>query len=311
MLITLTFATPFTHKFRTLAIGSMTSLTTYSVKRTWHSLLNLAQIGWALLRGASLPTIQSRLYSLVYASSAVRNLRFFNYGYAPVAPDLCLADELFDEPFQASLYHHVLVAAQQQLGHVPRNIVEVACSRGGGLLYAAKLFPNVQPLIGIDLQPDAVAAAHAFYAADKRLHFVAASGHSLPLQAQSVDLLVCVEALMNLNRPRFLQESVRVLLPQGVLATTGSQLGNFDRARSELVTQAQHCGLAVVQMTDITANILAACQHDAPRRQKLIARAPWFTRHYLRDFLGIPGAKKFQAYQSGERCYYMAVLQRR
>jgi SAM-dependent methyltransferase len=273
-------------------------------------LLNLARIAWALLRGASLPTIQRDLYSLVYASSAVRHLRFFNYGYDPVAPDLCRSAELSDEPFQASLYHHVLVAAQQQLGRPPRNIVEAACSRGGGLLYAARLFPDVQSLIGMDLQPDAVAAAHTLCAADKRLSFVAASGHSMPLPAHCVDLLVCVEALMNLNRPRFLKESMRVLSPQGVLAATGSQLGNFDRARKELVAQAQQCGLEVAQMTDITANILAACQHDAPRRLELIARAPWFARRYLRDFLGIPGAKKFQAYQSGQRCYYMAVLQR-
>jgi len=262
------------------------------------------------MRGASLPTIQSRLYALVYGSTEVQNLRFFNYGYHPVAPDLRLPPELINEPFQATLYHQVLDAAQRQLGHSPKNMVEVACSRGGGLLYAAKFFPTMTTLVGIDLQPDAVAAAQGLRSAEKRLVFVVASGHSLPLKAQSVELLVCVEALMNLNRPLFLQESTRVLVPNGVLAATGSQLGSFERAQSELVVQAHVCGLKVQHKIDITSHIVAACQADAPRRLSLIAKAPWFTRRYLRDFLGIPGAQKFQAYQSGARCYYLAVLQR-
>lgn len=279
-------------------------------RHSWRNLLNLIQVGSALLRGASLPTIQSKLYSLVYGSATVSSLRFFNYGFHPVNPDVCLPTELIHEPFQVTLYHQVLTAALKQLGHPPHNVVEVACSRGGGLLYAAKFFPEATQLLGIDLQPDAVAAAQVLHSADQRLAFVAASGHNLPLPAESVALLVCVEALMNLNRPLFLQESARVLLPHGVLATTGSQLGSFERAQSELEAQAQGCGLMVSQMTDITAHIVAACELDAPRRLHLIAQAPWFARGYLRDFLGIPGTPKFQAYQSGARCYYLAVLQR-
>ena len=288
----------------------MTQIKKSAFSRTLRSLLTLAQVAGALLRGAPLPTIQSKLYALVYSSSAVHKLRFFNCGYHPLLPDLRLPTELIHEPFQAMLYHHVLAAAQNQLGHDPKNMVEVACSRGGGLLYAAKFFSEAMLLLGIDLQPDAVVAEQDLRSSDPRLFFLAASGHNLPLRAQSVGLLVCVEALMNLNRPLFLQESRRVLAPSGVLAATGSQLGSFERAQGELVAQSEVCGHKVCQMTDITSNIVAACEFDARRRLSLIAKAPWFARRYLRDFLGIPGAQKFQAYQSGARCYYLAVLQR-
>jgi len=277
--------------------------------RTLEALSNLAHIVFALLRGASLPAVQSRLYALVYGSHTVRNLRFFNYGYHPLAKDFDLPVELTGEPYQAMLYHRVFEAAQLQLGRVPKLILEVACSRGGGLLYASKFFPLAKALIGIDLQPDAIAAASDLRAADGRMLFLAASGHNLPLPSHSVDLLVCVEALMNLNRPLFLQESMRVLLPNGVLATTGSQAGSFDAAQHELKKQAQVCGLKLCQMLDITTHIVQACELDAPRRLILIAQAPWFARSYLRNFLGIPGSQKFQAYKGGDRCYFLAVLQ--
>ena len=280
------------------------------IARNSRSLLGFIRVAWAVLRGASLPTIQSKLYDLVYASPVVRDVRFFNYGYHPLAPDLHDMAGFLGEPFQTNLYHHVLMSARKQLGHVPRAMVEVACSRAGGLLYASRLFPEIEFLLGIDLQPDAVTAAKAMCLAESRLAFVAASGHSLPLRALSVNLLVCVEALMNLDRTRFLQEAVRVLLPKGVLATTGSHFGSFENAHSELVAQTQACGLILTQMIDITANIVAACEQDAPRRQQLVAKAPWFSRHYLRNFLGLPGGKKYLAYQSGERCYYLAVMQR-
>lgn len=260
--------------------------------------------GWrlalGLLRGTPVARLQRSFYAALYARLGDGPPRFMNYGLAPIAPEH--AQDI--EPFQASLARAVLLGGRAALAREPRVLADIACGRGGALALAASLFPAALP-IGIDAQPAALLVARRGGA-----RVAAADGLRLPLAGASIDLLVSIEAMMNLGRGRFLREAARVLTPGGVLAACGSFAGRPSTIVALLTREAAEAGLGVLRIRDLTPGIVAACEADAPRRAALLRSAPRLARRYLAGFAALPGSRIFRAYAEGRRCYYLAVLRR-
>ena len=281
-----------------------------ALRRVAGGLLALPRLLPVLWRRTPLGQMQREFYAVVYGLAGGR-ARFMNFGHAPVDPSMPVLPELAAEPFQASLYFEVLREGAAALGRAPALLAEAACGRGGGLRLAASLFPGAR-LAGFDLQPAALAVARFMLAdaAPGRAGFAAADGLRLPLPDGSVEMLVSVEAMMNLGRPSFMAEAARVLAPGGVLATSGSMLKTPAEAQAILAQDSAARGLELVVFRDLSPGVVAACRADAPRRARLTWIAPWPLRARFRDFAALPGTPTFEAYASGARTYYLAVMRR-
>ena len=253
-----------------------------------------------LLRGTALGLMQRRFYAALYAFVPDDGPRFMNFGLAPVDPDLAGATE----SLQATLAQAVLEAGHAALGRDPGLLVDVACGRGGALALAARRFPEAR-LLGIDQHGTALAVARR-----GRALVAAADGLALPLADGAADLVVSVEAMLNLGRGRFLAEAARVLSPGGVVAGCGSFNGPPSALVAHLEREARQAGLVLLRVRDLTQGVVQACREDAPRRRGLLRRAPWPLRSRLAGFAALPGSRTFRAYAEGARCYYLTILRR-
>jgi SAM-dependent methyltransferase len=252
--------------------------------------------------------IAKDLYALIYGNPAVRAVRFMNLGLYPL-PEGFLHDPAWSaESTQAGLYHRVLSEGAGLLGHPPGRLLEVACGRGGGTMYTQALFPGAR-LTVLDAQPDAVRAALEI-ADPARTNVLAGLGGALPFAASSFDMVISVEAMMNLGRDSFLAECARVLRPGGVVAVSGYQRCPGSELQDQLTRDAHAAGLELQACQDVTTAMLAACSVDAERREQALRGGPRLGLSYMRNFASLPDTPDYRSYAEGNRCYFLAVFMR-
>ncbi len=263
----------------------------------WRAVLGLLP---PLLRGEPLSRMQRHFYGALYAFTGNGGPRFVNFGFAPADP----AFAHHPEPFQATLAQSVIAAGRLALGRDPAVLLDVACGRGGALDLAGRAFPAAR-LIGLDQHLPAMQEVRRCGALA-----VVGDGLALPFRDGMADLVISVEAMLNLGRGLFLREASRVLAPGGVVAACGSFNGPPSAIAALLRHEAVDAGLVVVRMRDLTPGIVQSCTRDAARRRALMAAAPWPVRWRLRRFVAMPVSPTFRAYAEGRRCFYQVVLRR-
>jgi SAM-dependent methyltransferase len=246
------------------------------------------------------------LYALVYGNPAVRAVRFMNYGYLPLPEGFIHSPAWAAECAQAALYHLVFSEGVALLGYAPERLLEASCGRGGGTMYAQTLLPETR-LTMLDMQPDAVLAAREI-ANPARTEVLAALGGALPFAPASFDMVISVEAMMNLGREAFMAESFRVLRPGGVLSVSGYQDCPASELQNQLVRDAKTAGLEFHSCQDISFNILAACRADEKRREEALRRGPRIGLSYMRNFAALPGTSNYRLYAEGKRRYFTALF---
>lgn len=98
-----------------------------------------------------------------------------------------------------------------------KTILDAACGEGYGSCMLAEYADKV---VGIDISEDAVSNAMQKYSEQKNLSFKVGSIASLPLENQSIDVVISYETIEHVNaeiQEQFLLEIKRVLKPEGVL----------------------------------------------------------------------------------------------
>ena len=93
-----------------------------------------------------------------------------------------------------------------------KRVLDIACGEGYGAAALAKA--GAANVIGIDISPDICQHAQHKYGLDAR----PGDAQAIPLQDQSIDLIVSFETIEHVNDPAaFLDECARVLVPKGML----------------------------------------------------------------------------------------------
>ena len=111
-----------------------------------------------------------------------------------------------------------------------RRVVDVACGEGYG---SALLTPDAAEVIGVDIDPGAVAHAAARYRA-ANLRFAVGSATALPLAHAAVDAVVSFETIEHLPQQAqaaMIAEFARVLSPRGVLVLSSPNRSQYSDAR--------------------------------------------------------------------------------
>jgi SAM-dependent methyltransferase len=152
------------------------------------------------------------------------------------------------------------------------TVLDVACGAGGpALCLAAKTGTSV---IGIDVHEQAIAMGNAL-AARRALSHVAEfrvgdAAQPLPFSDSTFDAITCIDAINHLpDRPRVIQEWVRLLKPNGRLLFTDPLIVTAPLANAEIAVRSSggfhllvppgydeqvlvQCGLRVVVSEDVT-----------------------------------------------------------
>jgi SAM-dependent methyltransferase len=235
----------------------------------------MLRVGYNLLRRRH---VQRDVYALIYGAPEVHAFRFMNWGHWPLPEGFIHHPAWATEAAQAAMYHLVLSEGAALLGHAPERMLEVACGRAGGAMYAQALLPETR-LTLLDVQPDAVLAAREV-TDPARAEYLVGMGEHLPFRPASFDMVITVEALMNLGRRAFMAECATILRPGGVLSVCGFHDCPGEELPPHLIGDAAFAGLRYHDCRDITPAVLDACRRDQARREAalnllaLLSRAP-------------------------------------
>ena len=241
------------------------------------------------------------MYSLRWGD-AVTN----NYGFAPAETDE-------PERFQLQLYAELTKLIADSSGEfVAKNLLEISCGRGGGFCHLIGLLPVQSHAIGLDFSINAIRYCTHRYTDHPNVAFVCGHALRLPFRDMSFDVVVNVEAShVYRDDAAFLREVSQVLAPGGKFLYADYRRRYNVPTLERLARDTGFCGT----FHDITANVVAACQLDAGRRQALIrAAVPWYYRvlanERLKRYAAVPGTVNFERFRGGDRMYFMTCLTR-
>jgi ubiquinone/menaquinone biosynthesis C-methylase UbiE len=284
----------------------LTLMTSIEMHKTGKTLLVLiiglpALRQWGKIRWKDRPELYDLMYSLRWGD-AVTN----NYGFAPAETDK-------PERFQLQLYVELIKLFAASSGEfAAKDVLEISCGRGGGFCHLIGLLPVQSHAIGLDFSINAIRYCTYRYTDHPNVAFVCGHALRLPFRDMSFDVVVNVEAShVYRDDAAFLREVSRVLAPGGKFLYADYRRRYNVPTLERLARDTGFSGT----FHDITANVAAACQLDAGRRQALIrAAVPWYYRvlanERLKRYAAVPGTVNFERFRGGDRLYFMACLTR-
>ena len=250
-------------------------------------------------------------YEVLYRFSPVRNHRFFNGGYLPLASDMVPCPAVADEAPNAMMYHLLLRSMVSDLAPDPRAIVDVGCGQGGGLIYAHCLYPGAR-LAGTDRNGTVTRLARRNLAGVPGCEFAKGGGDDIAFGDARFDFVLSVGAPTYFGLPRFVAEAARICQPGGIIAFSGGyRQGDHAAIEAELRAAAEAEGLEFVRYANITPHTFAALEADIPRRIEKLRRVPWPFRLYGYKWADMPGSAEYEEYATGKRADFAAVMRKR
>jgi SAM-dependent methyltransferase len=239
-------------------------------------------------------------YDLAFRVAASWGVSCFNYGYAPLSPQVT-GSSAYREPHQLEMYRQAAQAVGTDLFR-GATVLEISCGLGGGLSFLSSTLGVGTP-IALDRALPGARSAHARF----QLPAVKADAISLPLADASVDIVLNVEASHVYFGDPFLREVHRVLKPGGSFALVDSRDLTPAAAEAYLREHLRPNGLDVKSFRDVTSNVVDSCVADSPRREALLRRMPFFLRPPLRPMLGVEGSSRYECFRSRKTTYFIST----
>lgn len=245
------------------------------------------------------------IYEMLARTLPVSEWQFMNYGYVPFPdePPLALeeADELHRYPLQ--LYHYLASRAD-----VPgKEMLEVGSGRGGGANYIARYLKPAK-MVGMDLAGNAVKFARNTFQ-QPNLEYVQGNAEALPFADRSFDVVINVESCHAYGSvPNFLREVHRVLRPGGTLVITDMRgAPGLELLRRQL----RDSGMAILEETDITRNVVEAIEAEEPVKKARIRKlVPQWLVGPFEEFAGVKNSAIHRDLSSRDLIYCRWKLQK-
>ncbi|MFM7488153.1 MAG: class I SAM-dependent methyltransferase [Cytophagales bacterium] len=244
-------------------------------------------------------------YELLAKFVPAEDWHFMNYGYEPNAEEASLQlKEKVLQRYPLQMYHYLAMKTPL----VNKDVLEVGSGRGGGAHYlAGAMSPN--SYVGLDLAQSAVDLANKIHQ-QPNLKFIQGSAEEIPLESNSVDVIVNVESSHCYGSvDMFLSEVKRVLKPKGYLLMVDfrNEVKNMERFQEQI----KNSGLKLVQEENISKNVMAAIEAENPVKVKRIEELiPKRWQKLFSDFAGVVGSRFYNTLKDGTRVYYRFVLQK-
>ncbi len=204
------------------------------------------------------PKAKRPIWNLFYTTLALSKkngqIQFMNYGYKMKTP-LALKEEDQNNLFRIQLYHRLV----EKINLDNKTLLEVGCGRGGGCSYYAR-YLNPTHVTGVDLSTLNIKICKQTHNKIKNLDFIVGDAENLPLQEDTVDVLINLESSHCYpNFPLFIQECHRVLKKDGHVCYADFILKEeLPKIRAAILES----GFKIIEEKDLTKNVLEAILED-------------------------------------------------
>lgn len=230
---------------------------------------------------------------------------FMNYGYHPFPTEkpLELPENELIHQYQIQLYHYLAVKTEIE----GKDVLEVGSGRGGGARYIAQ-YLKPKSMTGMDLASNAVEFCNKTHIAPN-LKYIAGNAENIPLQNASMDVVINVESCHAYGSvDKFLKEVKRVLKPGGYLVLT--DLRGIP-GMEILKTQLLNSGLKLVELDDITNNVVEAIElEDDMKWRRIKESIPKWLHAAFGEFGGAIGSQIHLQLKNRDLIYYRFKLEK-
>ncbi len=242
-------------------------------------------------------------YEMLAKYIPANDWHFMNYGYVPNSNEeaLTFPDDPSVQRYPMQMYHSLASKAKIQ----GMTVLEVGSGRGGGARHIAT---TLKPMsyTGLDLAKNAVELANKIHPLPN-LKFIQGSAEEIPLQDNSVDVVLNVESCHAYGSvEKFLSEVKRVLKPNGhLLLVDFRYTPQMDLFREQI----KGCGLKLISEEDITSNVVKAIEAEDDMKMARIRKLfPQKWQKLFSEFAGVVGSKFHRNLVDRDRLYYRYVL---
>ena len=199
-----------------------------------------------------------------------------------------------DERLPHQMYEHVMGRADLR----GKDVLEIGCGRGGGAAFAKRRFAPAR-LCGLDYSSKAIEICRQRYGAIGGIEFICGDAEALPFGAEEFDAVVNIESShCYASRPRFYQETWRVLKPGGDFL-----YADFFTPTEDCRDQLKDVGFLTVVGKDITGEVLRSLESDHARKAKLFHDLPQPRRGHLENWAGLIGSPMYEAFRTRQYAY--------
>lgn len=251
-----------------------------------------------------IPSLSLRFtYELLHRWAHAKGYSLFNIGYGPVEAEIANDRRFSADAYQVQLYLELAKFGDlAELDSTRPHILEVGCGCGGGIRFLQARLPMTE-LRGVDNAKSAVGICRKI-GVDAQV----AGADKLPFKNNALDCVLCVDSFSVFPHDAFLAESYRVIKPGGMVLIGDYLNSKIDDIRDELDALATRSGFQLESFEDASSGVLRALEGDQSRKFGIVKALPKILHGPLTETLSLPGSKRYQSWQEGHTCYYMALL---
>ena len=135
-----------------------------------------------------------------------------------------------------------------------KKVLDIPCGVGWG----TSLLKKADFIIGIDISKEAINYAKKHYEKKNR-EFYVGNMQSIPLEDDSIDVVICLEGFEHVSKDigvRFIEESKRVLKPDGLLIMTCPVLSEYGRPTGNPYHLSEYPEYELIEMLNKNFRIL-------------------------------------------------------
>lgn len=143
-----------------------------------------------------------------------------------------------------------------------KKVVDIPCGVGWG----TSLLKRTAFVTGIDISKDAIDYAKEHYE-NKNRKFYVGDMQSIPLKDDSIDVIICLEGFEHVPKntgTRFIEESKRVLRPDGLLIMTCPVLNEHGKSTGNPYHLCEYPEYELIEMLNEKFRILSLERIDGP-----------------------------------------------
>jgi SAM-dependent methyltransferase len=244
-------------------------------------------------------------YELLAKKVPATDWHFMNYGYVPNESEQAvpLPKEISTQKYPLQMYHYL--AAKVSLEG--KQVLEVGSGRGGGAKHIAGFYKPAF-YTAMDLAQSAVDLASKIHVLPN-LKFIQGNAESIPMDSNSMDVVVNVESCHAYGSvEKFLSEVRRVLKPGGYLLLVDFR---SDHSINVFKDQLKNSGLTLVEEEDISKNVIISIElEDESKTERIRTLIPPKWQKLFSEFAGVVGSRFYLTLKDGSRSYYRFVLRK-
>uniref|UniRef100_A0A0N5BAU4 Methyltransf_11 domain-containing protein n=1 Tax=Strongyloides papillosus TaxID=174720 RepID=A0A0N5BAU4_STREA len=183
-----------------------------------------------------------------------------------------------------------------------KTLLEVGCGHAGGLRWIKRSHPEIGEIYGID-----IVTVEDWRGKTGKI--IQGNAEKIPFIDEQFDILLNIESShLYKNFPAFVKEAYRVLKPNSYVVWADLRFAN--EIREKCFNIFENVGFKLIQVEDITKQVLNGMEVTSKRYDELLKQAPWLIQLFsksIRETYCAPGTESYNRFKRKEKVYMIAI----